>query len=139
MNKSILRGIVGQDPTVRTTAGGVKVARTTMATEEKWRDSTGERQSETQWHTLIFWRGLADLAANYIRKGSNLLVEGKIKYRHYDNKDGQRVNVTEIEVDKVELLNKVTTSSSNNSNGAQGDAPGVTAGAGSWDDDDTPF
>ena len=81
INKVILVGNVGKDPEIRHLQGGASVATITLATSERYKDRSGETREMTEWHTVIAWRQLADLAENYIRKGSQLYVEGKIRSR----------------------------------------------------------
>lgn len=104
MNKVILIGNVGKDPEMRTLESGVKVAKATVATSERWKDKQGEWQEKTQWHTIIGWRYAAD-SIGRIEKGDKVVVEGKIETRSYE-KDGEKKYVTEIIADSVKRLNK---------------------------------
>ena len=91
VNKVILIGNVGQDPDVRSFDGGVKVARLRLATTEKiYNQATNERKDHTEWHTITLWRGLADVADRYIRKGSQVYIEGRIRTREWTDKDNQK-------------------------------------------------
>lgn len=98
VNKVILIGNIGQDVTTRDVSNGI-VANTSLATSEK---RNGEEK--TEWHRLVFFGKLADLAKQYVSKGSKLYIEGKISYRKYTNKDGVEVNSTEIIVDQMKFL-----------------------------------
>jgi len=98
VNKVILIGNVGQDVTTRDVSNGI-VANTSLATSEK---RNGE--DKTEWHRLVFFGKLADLAKQYLTKGSKVYVEGKISYRKYTNKDGVEVNSTEIIVDQMRFM-----------------------------------
>lgn len=98
VNKVILIGNIGQDVTTRDVSNGI-VANTSLATSEK---RNGEEK--TEWHRLVFFGKLADLAKQYVSKGSKLYIEGKISYRKYTNKDGVEVNSTEIIVDQMRFL-----------------------------------
>ena len=85
LNKVLLIGNVGKDPEIRHLQGGASVATITLATSERYKDRNGESRELTEWHTIIAWRQLADLAENYIRKGSQIFVEGRIRSRSWDD------------------------------------------------------
>ena len=95
MNKSILHGNVGKDPEVKT-IGENKVAKFSLATNKTFKNASGEKETKTEWHNIILWGKLAELAEKYVTKGSQLIVVGEITYRSYTNKDGATVYVTEI-------------------------------------------
>ncbi len=106
VNKAILLGRVGKDPEVRT-VGESKVATFSLATSERYKDSkTGEWKENTEWHSIVCWRNTAEIAEKYITKGMNLYVEGKLRTRSWDDKDGNKRYVTEIIADVVHLLDK---------------------------------
>ena len=106
INKVILVGNVGKDPEIRHLQGGASVATITLATSERYRDRNGETREMTEWHTVIAWRQLAELAENYIRKGSQIYVEGRIRSRSWDDQNGQKRYVTEIQADTIQLLGR---------------------------------
>jgi len=106
LNKVLLIGNVGKDPEVRHLEGGASVATITLATTERFKDKTGSSKELTEWHTVIAWRQLSDLAENYIRKGSQIYVEGRIRSRSYDDQNGVKRYVTEILADNIQLLGK---------------------------------
>ena len=106
LNKVLLIGNVGKDPEIRHLQGGAAVATITLATSERYRDRNGETREMTEWHTVIAWRQLADLAENYIRKGSQIYVEGRIRSRSWDDQNGQKRYVTEIQADTIQLLGR---------------------------------
>ncbi|MGI4872948.1 MAG: single-stranded DNA-binding protein [Janthinobacterium lividum] len=109
LNKVILIGNLGKDPEVNVLDGNVPVAKFSLATTETWRDKSGQPQSSTDWHTVVLWRSLAELAQAYLRRGSLVYVEGKLKTRHYDDPaTGQRRYVTEIIGEQVLMLDKKT-------------------------------
>lgn len=108
LNKVLLIGNVGKDPEIRHLQGGASVATITLATSERYRDKNGETRELTEWHTIIAWRQLADLAENFIRKGSQIYVEGKIRSRSWDDQNGQKRYVTEIQADAIQLLGRRT-------------------------------
>jgi len=104
INKVILVGNVGADPEVRHLDNNVAVANLRLATSESYIAKNGERVTTTEWHNLVLWRGLAEMAEKYIRKGKQIYVEGRIRTRSYDDKDGQKRYITEIYGDVVRLL-----------------------------------
>lgn len=104
LNKVMLIGNVGKDPDVNFTPTGVKVAQFRMATSETWKDKDGAMQEHTDWHTVIAWRGLADIVERLVHRGSRIYVEGKIQTRSYDDREGQKRYVTEIVADNILLL-----------------------------------
>lgn len=105
INKVILLGHTGKDPDVKDVAG-TKVANLSLATTEKGYTLQNGIQvpDRTEWHSLIFWKGLAEVVEKYVRKGSQIYIEGKIKTRQYEDRTGSKRYVTEIFVDKLELL-----------------------------------
>lgn len=106
INKVILVGNAGKDPEFKTLADGTCVARLALATTESYRLKDGEIKSRTDWHTIILWRGLATLAHQYIHKGSHIYVEGKLRNRQYEDKEGQKKYVIEIVAEELVLLDK---------------------------------
>jgi len=106
INKVILVGNSGKETEYKTLQDGTPVAKLTIATTETFRLKNGELQSQTDWHTIIAWRGLATLANEYIHKGSLLYIEGKVRNRQYEDKDGQKRYVTEIVAEQLVMLDK---------------------------------
>lgn len=104
INKVILVGNVGQDPEVKHLDNNVALARFSLATSETYVAKNGEKVTTTEWHNIVLWRGLADLAEKYIRKGKQIYVEGRIRTRSWDDKDGNKRYTTEIYGDVVRLL-----------------------------------
>jgi single-strand DNA-binding protein len=104
VNKVILIGNLGSDPEVRSLSSGAKVARIRIATSESYTNKEGERVTNTEWHSVNLWRGLADIAEKYLTKGSSVYVEGRLRTRSYDDKDGVTRYVTEIEGDNMTML-----------------------------------
>lgn len=113
VNKVILIGNVGKDPDVRHLENNVTVARFTLATSESYKKSNGEVVKTTEWHNIVLWRGLAQVAEKYIKKGLQIYIEGKIRSRSYDDKDGNKRYITEIQGDNLTLLGKRENSDSN--------------------------
>ncbi|MGN0007600.1 MAG: single-stranded DNA-binding protein [Alistipes sp.] len=107
VNKVILVGNVGVDPEVRSLESGVKVARLRLATTERIFDrQTNETKELTEWHTITLWRGLADVVDKYVRKGSQLYIEGSIRTREWTDKDNQKRYSTEILANEMKLLGR---------------------------------
>ncbi|MCS6809445.1 MAG: single-stranded DNA-binding protein [Bacteroidota bacterium] len=102
-NRVVLIGNVGKDPDVRYTTSGVPVATFSLATSEMWKDKDGTPQERTDWHNIVAWRKLAEIIQEIVRKGSRLLVEGKIQTRSFE-KNGEKRYVTEIVADNILLL-----------------------------------
>ena len=96
VNKCILVGRVGKDPEVRYTSGGDSVATFSLATSESWKDAGGEKKEKTEWHNIVAWKKLADLAKNYLPKGSLVYIEGKLQTRKWTDKDNNTRYTTEI-------------------------------------------
>jgi single-strand DNA-binding protein len=105
INKVILVGNVGKDPEIRHLDSETAVAHFPLATSENYTNKNGEKVESTEWHNIVCWRKLATLAENYIRKGTQLYVEGKIRTRSYDQ-DGIKKYITEINADTVQLLGR---------------------------------
>ena len=107
VNKVILVGNVGIDPEVRTLEGGAKVARVRLATTERLFDrTTNETKEHTEWHTITLWRGLADVVDRYVRKGTQLYIEGRLRTREWVDKDNNKRYTTEILADTMNLLGR---------------------------------
>ena len=107
VNKVILIGNVGMDPEVRTLEGGAKVARVRLATTERLYDrQANETKEHTEWHTITLWRGLADVVDRYVRKGSQIYVEGRLRTREWMDKDNNKRYTTEILADTMNLLGR---------------------------------
>ena len=109
INKAILIGNVGQDPEVRYTGdvnNGTKVATFRLATTERYRDRNGNLQEHTEWHNIVVWRNTADVVEKYVRKGSQVYVEGRIRTRSWDDQTGNKRYTTEIVADTLQLLGR---------------------------------
>ncbi len=103
-NKVQLIGNLGNAPEIKTTEGGKKLARFSMATNESYRNTKGEKVTETQWHTLVAWGKVADIAEKFLVKGSEVAIEGKLINRNYTDKEGNKKFITEVQVAEVLLL-----------------------------------
>jgi single-strand DNA-binding protein len=116
INKIILVGNSGKETEYKTLPDGTPVAKLMIATTETYRLKNGETGSNTEWHPVIAWRGLATIAHQYVHKGSLLYIEGKLRHRHYEDKDGQKKYVTEIVAEQLILLDKKVKSDQNGEN-----------------------
>ena len=104
VNKVILVGNLGKDPEVRHLDNGVAVANFSLATTENYKNKAGERVSQTEWHNIVVWRGLAEVAEKYLKKGASVYIEGKIKTRKWEDKEGNTRYNTEILADNMTML-----------------------------------
>lgn len=104
VNKVTLIGNLGQDPEVRRLESGVAVAKFSIATTEKYKDRNGETQSQTEWHNVVVWRQLAELAEQYLKKGRQVYVEGKLTHRKWQDKDGNNRYTTEVVANNFRML-----------------------------------
>lgn len=111
VNKVILLGNLGQDPNLRHTESGVAVATFSLATNESYTDREGNKQKRTEWHNIVVWRKLAEIAEQYLKKGSMIYVEGKITSRSYQAQDGSTRYITEIVANNFQMMPKVGGSS----------------------------
>lgn len=96
MNKAQFIGHLGKDPEIRHTTSGKAVANFSLATSETFKKANGEKETKTEWHNIILWSPLAEVAEKYMKKGSKVFIEGKISHRSYDDKDGIKRYVTDI-------------------------------------------
>lgn len=145
VNKVILIGNLGSDPTVRYTPSGTAVANFNIATSERFTDKSGERQERTEWHRIVAWSRLAEIAQQYLKKGERVYIEGRLQTRQWEDQQGNKRSSTEIVANNMVMLGR---------GGAapQGDFPGddspgepqtaskgSSGGGGASDDDDLPF
>jgi single-strand DNA-binding protein len=112
VNKVILVGNLGKDPEIRHLEGGTAVAKFTLATSESYKDKSGQRIDQTEWHNIVVWRGLAEVAEKYLKKGMTIYVEGKLRTRSWDDKEGKKNYTTEIVADTFTILSKKESNSS---------------------------
>ena len=106
VNKVILIGNLGKDPEVKYLDSGVAVANFSLATTENYRNKEGEKVSQTEWHNIVLWRGLAEIAEKWLKKGSSVYIEGKIRTRRWEDKDGNARYTTEILGENMTMLGK---------------------------------
>ncbi len=110
VNKVILIGNLGADPEVRHLQNGAAVANFRVATTETYKDrTTGEKREQTEWHSIVAWRGLAEITERYLRKGSKVYVEGKLRTRKWQDKDGIERYTTEVHADEMTMLDRANT------------------------------
>ena len=122
INKVILIGNLGKDPEVRYLDSGIAVANLSIATTETYKNKEGNKVSQTEWHDVVLWRGLAEVAEKYLNKGASVYIEGKIKTSKWVDKDENTRYKTEIMADKMTMLNK-STNESTQSEGSEDDLP----------------
>lgn len=128
VNKVILIGNVGIDPEVRTLEGGAKVARVRLATTERIFDrQANETKEHTEWHTITLWRGLADVVDRYVRKGTQIYVEGRLRTREWMDKDNNKRYTTEILADTMNLLGRRSDNPATAEGGSQAGQQGYGA------------
>jgi single-strand DNA-binding protein len=147
VNKAILVGRLGRDPETRFTSGGQAVCNFTMATDETYKDRNGERQKRTEWHRIVLWGKLAELAQQYLKKGSLVFIEGRIQTRQWDDREGQKRNTTEIVATGMRFLggrgDGGPSSGGGQAGGAEPDSqagiPDEAPGGAEISDEDIPF
>ncbi|HHJ17094.1 MAG TPA: single-stranded DNA-binding protein [Gammaproteobacteria bacterium] len=144
VNKVILVGNLGKDPEVRYMSNGNAVCNVTLATSESWKDKqTGEQKEKTEWHTIVFYRRLAEIAGEYLKKGSQVYIEGKLQTRKWQDKSGNDRYTTEIIANEMQMLGSRGGGGSADFGGASSSRPAAApapAAAGADDfDDDIPF
>jgi single-strand DNA-binding protein len=143
LNKVMLIGNVGKDPDIRHLESGTAVANLTLATTERYKDRNGEMQEQTEWHNVVLWRGLADVTERFVRKGSQIFIEGKIRSRSWEDQSGQKRYTTEIVADNMQLLGRRSDNPANASaRPARNDQSSLDNGAADFSPeevDDLPF
>jgi single-strand DNA-binding protein len=145
VNKVILIGNLGTDPELRYTANGSAICNARIATTESWKDkASGEKRESTEWHRVVFYRQLAEIAGQYLKKGSSVYIEGRIKTRKWQDKDGQDRYTTEIEADEMTMLGSKSASNGAALKTPQADWEKNTGRVGTttppaWIDDGYPF
>ena len=125
LNKAMIIGRLGRDPEVRYTQGGQAVASFSVATDHKWTNKSGEKQEKTEWHRIKAWGKLAELAGEYLSKGRQVYIEGRIETSEYTDKDGVKKYSTEINAQEIQFLD------SKGSGGGAGEGGGFKRGGGS--------
>jgi single-strand DNA-binding protein len=123
VNKVILLGRLGQDPELKYTPGGAAVCNFSMATTEAWTDKSGQKQEKTEWHRIVVWGKLAELCNQYLAKGRQAFVEGRLQTRSWDDKDGSKRYTTEILANTVQFIGGATASTNTNVDKSFNQAP----------------
>jgi single-strand DNA-binding protein len=124
VNRVILVGNLGKDPEIRTLENGAKVAKFSIATNENYRDKSGEWQQQTEWHDIVAWRALADRAESSLTKGTAVYLEGKLSTRTWQDQNGNNRRTTEVVASYFRIINRTTSSSGGGSNEGGGYFPG---------------
>lgn len=137
VNKVILIGNVGKDPDMQYLEGNIVVAKFPLATTETYKDRSGNLTSQTEWHTIVLWRGLANLAQKYLHKGSLIYIEGRLRNKVWDDKDKIRHYTTEIVGDSIVMLDKRKENGDAPDPFNMSEANSVSAASGTKDD--SPF
>ena len=146
VNKVILIGNLGKDPELRYTPGGSAVVNFPIATNERWKDKEGNPQERTEWHNIVLWGRLAEIANDYLRKGSPVYIEGRLQTRSWDDRDGNKRYTTEIVGTQMQMLGRTEGGSGEGrpmrqDEGGGGQSDSQSGGEKSVDDvdDDLPF
>jgi len=145
VNKVILVGNLGKDPEIRTLDNGRSVASFSVATTESYKDKNGQKVDNTEWHNIVMWSPLAEIAQKYLKKGSQVYLEGKLSTRSWDDKEGNKRYTTEVVVREMTLLGTPgggTRGDSGDPGPSAASAPQMSApqmGGGSAESDDLPF
>jgi len=144
VNKVILIGHLGGDPTVRFTQGGTAVANFNIATTERFNNRNGEREERTEWHRVVAWGKLAEICQQYLKKGKQVYIEGRLQTRQWEDQQGQKKYTTEIVANNMQMLGRAgdvadVPSQDNDNNYAPEPQGASRGGGGPADDDDLPF
>jgi single-strand DNA-binding protein len=149
LNKVLLIGNLGRDPELKVTPSGQALARFSVATTETWKNPQGEKQSKTEWHNIVVWGKQAEIAEKYLRKGRQVLIEGRIQYREYTDQAGVKKTACEIRCDNFVMLGRMEDGAGGRAYGAAegrpvedyeatGPVPPATPGGAGYEDD-IPF
>ncbi|MCD6261743.1 MAG: single-stranded DNA-binding protein [Deltaproteobacteria bacterium] len=126
VNKVILIGRLGRDPEIRYTPSGVAVANFSIATSEEWTDkNTGQKQERTEWHRIVAWRRLGEICGEYLHKGSQVYIEGRLQTRSWEDGDSNTRYTTEIIAQNMQMLGNVNKTDSNRTSSNQFEGPPV--------------
>ena len=123
VNKVILIGNLGKDPEVRYLDNGVAVANLSLATSENYKNKDGEKVTQTEWHDIVLWRGLAEVAEKYLKKGSNVYIEGKLRTNKWVDKDENTRYKTEVLADKLTMLGRSQNQEQSSESSSEDDLP----------------
>jgi single-strand DNA-binding protein len=140
INKVILVGNVGKDPEIKYTPNGVPVAKFSLATNERFKDKSGEWRDRTEWHNVLAWQRLAEIVGEFVQKGSKLYIEGKLQSSSWEDRNsGEKRYRTEIVARDIVLLGSPERSCDADGDVPEGERESVHAGTGETDDSDIPF
>jgi len=145
LNKVMLIGNLGRDPELKMTPSGQALARFSVATTETWKNPQGEKQTKTEWHNIVVWGKQAEIAEKYLRKGKQVLIEGRIQYREYTDQAGVKKTACDIRCDNFVMLGRLEDGGGRPSGGGGAEdyeptgAPSPASGGGQAYDDDIPF
>lgn len=139
VNKVVLIGNLGKEPDLQYLEGNIAVAKFPMATTETFKDKTGNLVSQTEWHTIVLWRGLAELAQKYLHKGSLIYIEGRLRTRSWEDKDKNKRFSTEIVGDNLVMLDKRKDYNNDDNSDSTSSADDNDMNYNSGDKDDLPF
>ena len=140
LNKVILIGNLGKDPELKMTPSGQALCRFSLATTENWKNQQGERQSKTEWHNIVVWGKQAETAEKYLRKGQQVMIEGRIQYREYQDQSGAKRTACDIRCDNFVMLGTMGEGGNKNSGATSSEPsePPPRSGSNGYDDD-IPF
>lgn len=138
VNKVILIGNLGKDPEVRYLEGGTAVAKFPLATSESYKDKTGKKIDQTEWHNIVLWRGLAEVAEKFLKKGMQVFIEGKLRSRSWEDKEGNKKYITEIIGDNLTILGRRDENNSQQVSSAAEEAGSISVSS-NESTDDLPF
>ncbi len=145
VNKAILIGRLGKDPELRYTSGGKAVASFSLATSERWSSADGQKQESTTWHNIVAWGKQAEVMKEYLSKGKEVYIEGRIVNRSYDDREGVKKYISEVVVQSFQFVGSKGDSASSGGSGGYSSAPPADmpasppAGGSGGGDDDLPF
>lgn len=149
VNKVILIGNLGKDPELKYTPSGAAVTNFSIATTERWKDKEGNSQERTEWHNIVLWNRQAEIAKEYLSKGSPVYIEGRLQHRSYDDKEGNKRYITEVVGDRMQFLGRRESGSAASGQSGQsgsqesyapaGGSGGAPSGSNGAPDDDLPF
>jgi single-strand DNA-binding protein len=144
INKVILVGNLGKDPETRSLPSGEAVTNVTVATSESWKDkATGEQKEKTEWHNVVFFKRLAEIAGQYLKKGSQVYIEGSLRTRKWQDKEGKDRYTTEIVAQEMQMLGGKpgggSASYERGGSAAKGETPAAAVAERALEDDDIPF
>ncbi len=135
LNKAMLIGNLGKDPEIKYTPEGLAIAKFSMATKEQWKDKDGQKQDKTEWHNIVAFGKLAEICGEYLAKGKQVYIEGRIQTRSWDDKDGNKKYTTEIVANTMQMLGRADASSK----GAAVTDENAVVSEPSHTEDDVPF